>query len=70
MYAAIGDPREAEDLYRRTLTEKEKMLMEDSMLGMDESMCKYHAKMLRTLSLYCYRPHPKDKKANVFTGVC
>ena len=43
MYAAIGDPREAEDLYRRTLTEKEKMLMEDSMLGMDESMCKYYA---------------------------
>ena len=41
MYAAIGDPREAEDLYRRTLTEKEKMLMEDSMLGMDESMCEY-----------------------------
>ena len=41
MYATIGDPREAEDLYRRTLTEKEKMLMEDSMLGMDESMCKY-----------------------------
>ena len=42
MYATIGDPRQAEDLYRRTLTEKEKMLMEDSMLGMDESMCKYH----------------------------
>ena len=54
MYATIGDPREAEDLYRRTLTEKEKMLMEDSMLGMDESMCKYHTDSTSySKSLFC-----------------
>lgn len=39
MYAVIRDPDEAENLYRKTLTEKERMMMEDSMLGMDETMC-------------------------------
>ena len=46
MYAVIGDPQEAEDLYRRTLTEKEKMMLEDSMLGMDDTMCEYKQALL------------------------
>ncbi len=39
MYAAIREPDHPEELYRKTLTEKERMMMEDSMLEMNETMC-------------------------------
>ena len=47
MYATIAETREeAEELYRRTLNAKEQMMLEDSMLGMDDTMCEYIALLL------------------------